>query len=157
MGANLRFNIGNYVPCKKIIARKIERDRNHRFSLMYSFFILPAYQGYHGLIQFINLFLLFQYPDKPSRRKESIVRIIPAHQGLHTAESHIHRADNRLIIGLNPAFLNGFVQMSLNIPRKGQFIRQLLIIPGKTFSIESGQAAACLHSMIHTHAGLPAL
>ena len=55
--------------------------RQDTLEALYSFFILPAYQGYHGLVQFINLFLLFQYPDKPSRRKESIVRVIPAYQG----------------------------------------------------------------------------
>ena len=95
----------------EVVARKVERDRRDGQVLVESLAQHAADLLEHEGVEAVDEAHLLEDRDEGPRREEADLRVYPASQGLHAAELARHRADDRLIIDLNPMLLDGLIEV----------------------------------------------
>ncbi len=95
----------------EVVARKVERDRRDGQVLVEPLAQHAADRLEHEGVEAVDEAHLLEDRDEGPRREEADLWINPASQGLHAAELARQRADDRLIVDLDPMVLDGLVEM----------------------------------------------
>ena len=96
----------------EVVARKVERDRRDGQVLVEPLAQRAADLLKHETIEAVDEAHLLEDRDERPRREKADLWVNPASQGLHAAELARYRADDRLVIDLDPMLLDGLVEMA---------------------------------------------
>ena len=95
----------------EVVARKVERDRRDGQVLVEPLAQRAADLLKHETIEAMDEAHLLEDGDEGPGREKADLRVYPASQGLHAAELARYRADDRLVIDLDPMLLDGLIEV----------------------------------------------
>ena len=95
----------------EVVAREVERDRRDGQVLVEPLAQHAADLLEHESVEAVDEAHLLEDRDEGPRREEADLWVYPASQGLHAAELARYRADDRLVIDLDPMLLDGLIEV----------------------------------------------